>query len=129
MAPAVQRNTSDVYDGPSPKQMIADHTFAQNIIERHMDACPIFDDRSILLLREFVQDPTSARSVLERYERLDTEGETFGTKATEAGDLAALIVVRHGTDEPYLTDSEVQSLKEWFGNGGGKTNAELGITA
>src|SRR5690242_6046829 len=74
-----QRNTSNDYHGTTPKEMIADHTLAEEIIKRHNDPCPIFDDPSILLLREFVQDPSKARALLQR---LDLDEKTAQVQKT-----------------------------------------------
>ncbi|KAK6080531.1 hypothetical protein SCUP234_05077 [Seiridium cupressi] len=125
MAAPPKRNTTNEYHGPSPKEMIANHTLAKEIIDRHNDPCPIFDDPSILLLREFVQDPPNARTILAKRDLLDGEAEKPGTKANSAGNLAAYLIAKHGSGEDALIEEEIKNLEDWFDTGGGKTDAEL----
>ncbi|KAK1761519.1 hypothetical protein QBC47DRAFT_409529 [Echria macrotheca] len=107
-----QRNTSSEYTGPSVPEMLKTHTLAKEIIARHNDPCPILDDQEILKLRGFVQDPVSAQT------------EQHGVDISKSGSLVAHIIRDWGTKETLLTEQEVRDLKEWFVNGGGKTDAE-----
>jgi hypothetical protein len=120
-----QRNTKNIWSGPSTKEMIATHTLAKEIIARHNDPCPVFDDSEILKLRRFVQDPSQAGNLLQEFGLQDAEGNEVGTAARTKGSLAGYIVATYGTDLSVLTEDEVSALKEWFANGGGKTDAEL----
>jgi hypothetical protein len=113
-----QRNTS--WTGPSTKEMIATHTLAKEIIARHNDPCPVFDYSEILRLRRFVQDPSHAGSLLKEFGLQDAEGDKPGTAAQTKGSLAGYITATYGTDKSALTEDEVNILKEWFANGGGK---------
>jgi hypothetical protein len=122
---AIVRNSSSEYDGPMPKEMIANHILAREIINRHNDACPIFDDRSILVLREFVQDPTKAQAILERLKLNDTAEQEPGTQANLSGSLVGYIIAVHGTEKAALTDDEVVALREWYESGGGRTDDEV----
>lgn len=110
------RNTSDDYTGPSVKEMLATHTLAKEIIARHNDPCPIFDDENIAFLGEFVADPTAAQSLLE------ARGLTDEEKVRNSRSLVAHVVARHGTENPALTDEELATLKQWFESGGARTD-------
>jgi len=114
-----QRNTSTEYTGPSVSEMIKTHTLAKEIMARHGDPCPILDDQEILKLRGFVQDPATAAAQTEQYGAENISNESGGS-------LVAHIVRGWGNTEgkTLLTEQEVRDLKEWFANGGGKTDAE-----
>ncbi|KAH8889188.1 hypothetical protein GQ53DRAFT_221033 [Thozetella sp. PMI_491] len=116
-----QRNTSNEWTGPSAREMISTHTLAQEVIARHNDPCPVFDDDEITRLRRFVQEPTQARDLLREFDMLDTEGDSPGTAASSKGSLAGYIIASYGTEKSALSEGEVRTLKEWFDNGGGKT--------
>ncbi|KAI0129913.1 hypothetical protein BJ170DRAFT_618065 [Xylariales sp. AK1849] len=120
-----RRDTSTDYNGPMPPEMIANHTLAKEIIDRHNDPCPIFDDRSIKLLREFDQDPTSAQDIVRRLQLEVSAGQSRGTTAKDAGDLVGYIIASHGAEKAALTDDEIMNLKNWFQGGEGKTDDEL----
>jgi hypothetical protein len=113
-----QRNTSDVWTGPSTREMIDTHTLAREVINRHNDPCPVFDDFEILKLRRFVQDPTQRLQLLAEFD-MDEDS------ALQAGSLTGYIIATWGTDKSVLTEDEVTALKDWFDNGGGKTDDEL----
>ncbi len=121
----VLRNTSNEWTGPSVREMVASHTLAKEIIARHNDPCPVFDDSSILELRQFVDDPSRAQELLRGMAVLDPPGVEPGETASSKGSLTGFIMATYGTDKSALTDEEILMLKEWFGNGGGKTDAEL----
>jgi len=114
----VQRNTSDDWTGPTVRQMVDTHTLAKEVIDRHNDPCPVFDDKAILQLRRFVQDPAQVEKLIQELDSADGG-------AWRSGGLTALIMTTWGTDKSYLTQDEVVSLKEWFANGGGKTDEEV----
>lgn len=107
-----------------PKEMIVTHTLAKEIINRHNDPCPIFDDRSILNLREFVKDPSNAPALLVRLQLKDEDGQDYGSKANAAGDLVAYLMAVHGTEKAGFSEGEITDLRQWFENGGGKTDDE-----
>ncbi len=56
---------------------------------------------------------------------LDEEGAEPGSKATKSLSLTGRIMATWGTDKSVLTEGEVRALKEWFENGGGKTDEEV----
>ena len=117
-----QRNTSSEYTGPSVPEMIKTHTLAKEIMARHGDPCPILDDQEILKLRGFVRDPAAAVAQTEQ-----TEQHGANNISNESGgSLVAHIVRGWGSTEgeTLLTEQEVRDLREWFANGGGKTDAE-----
>lgn len=114
-----QRNTSNAYTGPSVREMVATHTLAKEIIARHNDPCPIFDDQEILRVRRFVQDPSKAPEFLRQID------EELKGSENEGGSLARHIIATYGTERSALTEDEVQELKTWFDNGGGRTDEEL----
>jgi len=105
-----QRNTSTQYTGPSVREMVTTHTLAKEIMARHDDPCPILDDQEIRKLRGFVQDPAAAQT------------EQQGIDISRSGSLVAHIVRDWGTEGTLLTEEEVRELKEWFANGGGRTD-------
>ncbi|KAK3352447.1 hypothetical protein B0T25DRAFT_542018 [Lasiosphaeria hispida] len=119
-----QRNTSNTYTGPSVREMISSHTLAREVIARHDDACPIFDDDSILDLRRFARDPAQARDILRERGLLDGEGEELGAGANAHGSLSGLILATWGTDRSVLTERELGELRAWFAGGGGRTDGE-----
>lgn len=113
-----QRNTSNVYTGPMPKEMIANHTLAKEIINRHNDPCPILDDDEIKLLQKFVTDPSAAKAILkERGLEDEADGEP-GAKVKESGSLVAHVIYGHSAEKTVLTDREIDMLREWFEGGG-----------
>ena len=120
-----QRNSSTKYDGPSAREMIDTHTLAKEVIARHNEACPIFDDYCILELRRFVQDPDSAQDFLRERDMIDEDGAKLGSAASAKGSLTGFIMATYGTDESALTEEEVLELREWFDNGGGLTDEEV----
>lgn len=113
-----EQDNSTAWDGPSAKDMIASHTLAQEIIQRHGGPYPVFDDECIEELRRFISDPSRAQHLLREMGIIDAEGNS--TPAAKSS-LTGHIMTRHGTDEPALTGDEIHALKEWFDNGGGKT--------
>jgi len=113
-----QRNTSNEWTGPSAREMVDTHTLAKEVISRHNDACPVFDDKEIVRLRRFVQDPTQSKQLLQELDLADGG-------AWKAGSLTGHIIETWGTDKSALTQDEIVALKEWFDNGGGKTDEEL----
>ncbi len=121
---AAARNTSTTYTGPSVHEMRTAHIFAREIMARHDDACPIFDDARILELRRFVRDPGAAREQLRDLGLADAEGQPAGAAARSRGSLTGLMIATYGTDESFLTEDEVRALREWFDAGGGRTDAE-----
>ena len=119
------RNTSNEWTGPSVREMVASHTLAKEIIERHNDPCPVLDDSCIHELRQFVNDPSRAQELLRELDFLDSPGVKPGETVSSKGSLTGYIMATYGTDKSALTDEEILMLKEWFENGGGKTDAEL----
>jgi len=113
-----ERNTANEWTGPSAGQMIKTHTLAKETINHHGGRTPVFDDLEIIRLRRFVQDPTQAEQLLAELDLAD--GGAWRT-----GSLAAHIIKTWGTDKSALTQDEVDALKEWYDNGGGKTAEEL----
>lgn len=112
-----QQNPPGAWVGPSGEEMIASHTLAKEIIQRHGGPYPVFDDISIMELRKFTNDPSRAPDLLQDILSSDP--------AAGKNSLSAHIIASHGTDKPILTGNEIQALEEWFNNGGGKTAAEL----
>ncbi|KAH8658218.1 hypothetical protein BX600DRAFT_63987 [Xylariales sp. PMI_506] len=112
-----QRNTSDVYTGPRPREMIANHTLAKEIIERHNDPCPILDDHEIAFLGEFVADPSQRTEILEKRGLLASDD----SKVKESGSLVAHIVYHHGSNRAALTNDEIVALKQWYDGDGPNT--------
>lgn len=105
------RNTSDVYTGPSVKEMLANHTLAKEIIARHNDPCPILDDNELELLEQFTAKPTEAPVLLANH-----------PQAKRSGSLVAYVLSKHETDSVALTDDEITKLREWFESGGARTD-------
>ncbi|KAK0715357.1 hypothetical protein B0H67DRAFT_487426 [Lasiosphaeris hirsuta] len=124
-----QRNTSNNYTGPSVRSMTSTHTLAREVIARHDDECPIFDDESILDLRRFAQYPAQARDILRERGMLDSEGEELGAGAKAHGSLTGLIFATWGTEASVLTEGELADLRAWFEGGGGRTDAETATGA
>jgi hypothetical protein len=104
------RNTSNVYTGPSVGVMISNHTLAKEIIARHNDPCPILDDDELALLQQFVASPAEAGSIL--------QARGLAHDPMKNGSLVAYVMSLHGTDRAALNEEEIQSLSEWFESGG-----------
>ncbi|KAK2038865.1 hypothetical protein LZ31DRAFT_559249 [Colletotrichum somersetense] len=100
------------YAGPSAGDMLANHTLAKEIISRNNDAEPVLDSEELALLEQFVNDPSKANSILE------SKGLSEPKKS---GSLVAYVISLHGTDNPALTESEINTLKEWFAGGRAKS--------
>ena len=120
-----QQETSTKWNGPSARDMIASHTLAKEIIERHGSDCPVFDDGRIMELRKFIDDPSKARDILQDMGLTDSDGQQPGDMAASKGSLTGLIMARHNTSNLVFTEDEIRALKEWFDNGGGKPPAEV----
>ncbi len=120
-----QQNTSGKWQGPSVQEMVATHTLAKEIMDRHKQAYPVFDDERILELRGFVQDPTSAKAFLRDHDMEDQSENTPGAVASQKRSLTGRIMATWGSDKSLLSADEVGALKKWFDGGGGKTDAEL----
>jgi hypothetical protein len=116
------RNTSDIYTGPSVPEMVASHTLAKEIITRHNDECPILDDNEIALLQQFIVHPDQAQSILAARGLADEPGDEPDAKVWASGSLVAAVMKRHGTDKPFLTDDEIVALREWFESGEASIN-------
>lgn len=112
------------YSGPTVKDMIANHTIAENVIKHHHKAGnEIFDSSELALLRRFVNNPAARDLILADSGMSDDEqGQGLGNRALRQGSLAGYIVARHGagTDDmpgPILTADEIATLKDWFASG------------
>ncbi|KAK6207532.1 hypothetical protein QIS74_12613 [Colletotrichum tabaci] len=97
------------YTGPSPREMIASHTLAREIIDRNNDPCPILDSEELALLSQFVAEPSRGAALL--------EARGLAGEPANSGSLVAYVVSLHGTDKAALTEEEIKTLKEWFKNG------------
>ena len=118
-----QNNTSQVWTGPTAKDMIASHTLAMEIMQRHGSNEPVLDDFRIEELRKFVNDPLRANEMLQAMESAKSDGLHSDDATAGKGTLTGYIMAQHGTDKAALTEDEIHILKEWFDNGGGKTTA------
>jgi hypothetical protein len=100
------------YTGPSVKDMIANHSLAENIIKHHHSNSgdnEIFDAQEMQRLRRFVRDPERERSAI--ISELGIEDHTGTTEFH--GSLAGYVVLRHGNND-VLTADEIETLKGWF---------------
>lgn len=121
--------TSAPWTGPSVKDMIASHTLAENIIKYHHEPCPVFDSSELVLLRRFVNEPSSRDQILRDCNMVDVEGGELGNGASRHGSLAGYIVARHRPDatqgpEPAMTAHEIEVLKKWFESGAADAEME-----
>jgi len=102
-------------DIPSTSAMIDTKTLAQNIIKRHNTSSEVLDARELSMLRRFCLDPSSRETILRDEGMLDAPGMPPGTVAVRnRGSLVGHCIARHGTDDPALSDEEVDALRDWF---------------
>ena len=120
------------YTGPSVPHMLATHTLAREIINRHDDPCPIFDGKTLLFLQSYVTDatPIRAQKILEERGMIDPEtGGVREQALAENRSLVTYLIARdyksiknkEGSEgiapERGLTEHEILALKEWFEQG------------
>lgn len=109
------------WTGPSPRDMITSHTLAEEIINRHDDACPVLGPSELVLLQRFVNNPATRNEILRDCNMEDDEGDHPGMKAQrDHGSLAGFVVAKHtddGTHGPALTEDEIEKLRVWFSSG------------
>lgn len=113
------------YDGPSVKDMIANHSIAENVIKHHHDAGnEIFDGSELALVRRFVNSPADRDQILADCNMVNDKDEVeSGSGARQrSGSLAGYIVARHGSDVAagsgsILTTEEITKLRDWFASG------------
>lgn len=120
-------DTSTEWTGPSVKDMLASHTLAENVIKYHNAPCPVFGPSELVLLRRFVNEPSSRDQILRDCNMVD-DGE-IGSGASKHGSLAGYIVARHGLDatsgpEAAITEEEIHVLKTWFDSGAADTRMQ-----
>lgn len=121
---------SALYTGPPVKDMIASHSLAENIIKYHDEPCPILDPSELVLLRRFVNEPSSRDQILRDCDMVDEE--QLGSGASKYGSLAGYIVARHrpeATSGPGLamTEEEIKTLRTWFDSGAADTRMQGAI--
>lgn len=106
--------------------MLANHTIAQEIIDRHDDPCPILDGKSLAFLQDYVMDASAAhgRELLNARQVMGADEKEVGAQATaKDGCLVEFLIERNldaGNNGPGkgLTGEEIESLKQWFQSGG-----------
>jgi hypothetical protein len=107
---------TEQYSGPSAREMLDSHTFAQEVIARSKgpESQRIFDDKQLDLLRRWCTDPASAERIFAEENLSDTPGDRPGTKAIEKGSLVGLLMANSAARNDLITNEEFQMLQEWF---------------
>lgn len=101
--------------------MISSHTLAASIISGQGTSHDFLDAEELAMLRRFCFDPSTQDAILVDQDIKDEVGQTPGTKALQQRrSLAGLIIARHGTSEPALTQDEIQELRKWFERSAGR---------
>ena len=111
------RNSSNEWKGPSAREMIETRTLGKEIIDNHNAPCPVFDDKNILQLRRFVLDPDNVDETMNELDAIEPGWREHS--------LTAHIMKTWGSENSALSEEEVIQLREWFEDGGGKTDAEV----
>lgn len=103
-----------VYDGPSGQEMLAQHTFAREVITRAKDPHPVLDDEELALLKRFVLHPESADDILRDAGLDNLSKEDKLAKLNQKGSLVTYVVVSAVEGRSLVTDGEMAELKAWF---------------
>lgn len=100
---------------PTVRDMIATHTLASEIINRHDTEDSILDDSEMSLLRQWCLSPGNAKIILEERGMLDATGTQPGAVANETkGSLAGYCIATYGSDRSALTEDEFGILQSYF---------------
>jgi len=95
------------------RDMISNHTLAQNIITGHNTPNAVLDSKELDLLIRFCLNPSSKLSLLEA-EGMISYVDPDSAAAKNPKSLVGYCIARSGTENPALIDSEISMLKKWF---------------
>lgn len=126
------------WTGPAAKDMLATHTLAQEIINRHDDPCPVLGGSELELLRDYVMDasPAHALELLKDRGMIDEEGDRLGLRAQGKNSLIGYCIVRNLDVErrgdaakgpgfgTALNSEEIDLLRDWFRKGAAEERIE-----
>ncbi|KAF2431696.1 hypothetical protein EJ08DRAFT_712476 [Tothia fuscella] len=112
------------YRGPSMKWLMANHKFASQIIATYpMRPADILDDAELVLLRNYVEDPSRRKQILQERGLWSEDPVEREKLCGGVGSLTCWVIGREVFD-----GGELDMLREWFGGVGMRGNLE-GVVA